>query len=936
MSNSYDFPALARQLLSNIDSYLSGWLPNGRREGREWVAVNPTRPDSKPGSFKVNLATGKWSDFATGDRGGDLTSLYQYLKGCDAKQAYADLSGEAVKNFAYTKNKGNTKPANFEEIVEAVDIPDDAPPMPAPKGKALEPLYKDPVTGEGLYPVTYYKDYKGKVVYRVITRRNKETGNKYPIPTSYCRWKREQTDYDREKKQYIKTGKIIDTTGWNQKDIPDKVPLCGMNYVFERIEAPVLVVEGEKAWASIIARFPDYAAVTWRGGTQRVKKADWSVLRERNVIICPDYDEPGQRAALEIANILKRQGNNVKICWEPISGGFHEQGWDLADETDPEAVRAYLKKTAVFLSTVEAMINEQNGEDEIVNDIGSNYNKLFGNVAVQILDRQGELRCLGYGADNKVYFICRERGVVVGMTADQMANINQMLSLMPLKFWYELFPTPKGGVDKNEMSDALHRWADSKGYFDPRKIRGAGVWSEKDGEFILHAGQKLLKGDKEISINEFKSSYMYEATSDLKVNMCRPLPNVESKKLVDICSWLSWECPVYAKMLAGFCAIAPMCGGLEWRPHIWVTGSSGSGKTTVISNILYKACGELSLFVLGDTTAAGVRQELGTNALPVIFDECEGETPKRLESLQQCLDLARAASSDIGAKTVKGSSSGESVEFRTRSCFAFSAINPNIKHWADASRITILTLKDPPKDLSPEEKTKRIDSYNEFMRNLEATLTEDWVNALHIRTFKLLPVIRQNAKIFKEAVIRKLGGSRAGDQLGALCAGAYSLEHTDVIEKAVAEEWVNNQDWSKTTTTGEGTDPEKCLWYILQWILQMQIDGEKHYESFSIGELIHFAANENKRTGKQADLILKRYGIKVDPIEKKVYIANSHSNLAKIMQNTAYQTWRHLLLRFEGAQSSETPIRFAEGTVARAVSLPIDIVLSGADEKFAF
>ncbi|WBQ11227.1 hypothetical protein L2D01_05445 [Hyphomonadaceae bacterium ML37] len=48
---------------------------DGRREGLEWVARNPRRQDRKPGSFKINLQTGRWADFATGDRGGDLISL---------------------------------------------------------------------------------------------------------------------------------------------------------------------------------------------------------------------------------------------------------------------------------------------------------------------------------------------------------------------------------------------------------------------------------------------------------------------------------------------------------------------------------------------------------------------------------------------------------------------------------------------------------------------------------------------------------------------------------------------------------------------------------------------------------------------------------------------------------------------------------------------
>tara|TARA_Y100001949_G_C15950620_1_gene314552 strand:+ start:446 stop:673 length:228 start_codon:yes stop_codon:yes gene_type:complete len=57
------------------------WLPNGKREGHEWVSVNPTRADQSAGSFKVSLKDGKWSDFATGDAGGDMVSLWATCKG---------------------------------------------------------------------------------------------------------------------------------------------------------------------------------------------------------------------------------------------------------------------------------------------------------------------------------------------------------------------------------------------------------------------------------------------------------------------------------------------------------------------------------------------------------------------------------------------------------------------------------------------------------------------------------------------------------------------------------------------------------------------------------------------------------------------------------------------------------------------------------------
>ena len=88
-----DFEAVNRAALRHLPALLNRWAPDGRREGREYVARNPRRGDRNPGSFKVNLATGQWADFATGDKGGDPVSLAAYLFGLCQVEAARLLAG---------------------------------------------------------------------------------------------------------------------------------------------------------------------------------------------------------------------------------------------------------------------------------------------------------------------------------------------------------------------------------------------------------------------------------------------------------------------------------------------------------------------------------------------------------------------------------------------------------------------------------------------------------------------------------------------------------------------------------------------------------------------------------------------------------------------------------------------------------------------------
>src|SRR5262249_43525428 len=78
-----DFNAIAVGAIPSLPAVLKRVLSGGRVVGREYVALNPTRPDRRPGSFKIRIhgaRAGCWSDFATGERGGDVISLVAYVE----------------------------------------------------------------------------------------------------------------------------------------------------------------------------------------------------------------------------------------------------------------------------------------------------------------------------------------------------------------------------------------------------------------------------------------------------------------------------------------------------------------------------------------------------------------------------------------------------------------------------------------------------------------------------------------------------------------------------------------------------------------------------------------------------------------------------------------------------------------------------------------
>ena len=63
-----DFDRVNAAALAYSETLVRFLAPDGRCNGNEYFARNPTRADRSIGSFSVNLRSGKWYDRATAQR----------------------------------------------------------------------------------------------------------------------------------------------------------------------------------------------------------------------------------------------------------------------------------------------------------------------------------------------------------------------------------------------------------------------------------------------------------------------------------------------------------------------------------------------------------------------------------------------------------------------------------------------------------------------------------------------------------------------------------------------------------------------------------------------------------------------------------------------------------------------------------------------------
>jgi hypothetical protein len=128
-------------------------------------------------------------------------------------------------------------------------------------------------------------------------------------------------------------------SGWKTKAWPSKRPLFGLDQLAKNPRAVALLVEGEKKVEAVsngpLAEAIMWApakiiGVTWPGGCEALKYIDFTPLANRDVIIVPDADDAGEKAADALTDILQQVGVRRLRRWKAPTAA--KEAWDIADE----------------------------------------------------------------------------------------------------------------------------------------------------------------------------------------------------------------------------------------------------------------------------------------------------------------------------------------------------------------------------------------------------------------------------------------------------------------------------------------------------------------------------------------------------------------------------------------------------------------------------
>lgn len=353
---------------------------------------------------------------------------------------------------------------------------------------------------------------------------------------------------------------------------------------------------------------------------------------------------------------------------------------------------------------------------------------------------------------------------------------------------------------------------------------------------------------------------------------------------------------------------------------MWITGGAGTGKSWIMQKIIKRILGESGLTPQGAMTSeAGIRQALSKDARPVIFDEAEGEDKTSQETIQKVLNLMRLASSADGGTIMKGTASGTVHSYVIKACFVFASIAVQLQQQADKSRVSVLTL------VEEKDKEVRTSKFERLRNKLESVVTDEYVRGLQSRTIALLPTILQNARTFSDAAASVLGSARAGDQIGTLLAGAFTLTSNSVISYEKALEWVKEREWSDNKPDERNRDELRLFSFLMESPVTIETDRGRH--EFLLAELLQFASGWATSQVASPDLAnskLRRMGFKVEL--DAIIVSNTAEWIRKRLEGTPWAKNHHkILMRLDGARSTEA-VRFASGLTTRAVCLPMSLL----------
>lgn len=462
------------------------------------------------------------------------------------------------------------------------------------------------------------------------------------------------------------------------------------------------------------------------------------------------------------------------------------------------------------------------------------------------------------------------------------------------------------GIDFKEVAKFLMNKCHILGRFEESQFKGVGVWRDRNN-YVVNTGTELYINNEQISHDKLRknSDSIFDRPGIEYIKVGKKFTEDDLQTVWQIINGFTWSKEHQKYLILGVLVQAVIGSALDWRSHVWIIGSKGSGKSFLQFKFVRKLLGKFCIGAVNGTTAAGLTQKLGCNAFPISYDEAEVRTGKDTKILNEVLGLARSSSSQESC-FIKGSATGQAVEYRCQSTFIMSSISPFLKQESDISRFAILELKQPKGEQEANQK-KFENTVEKNCKKIDSEFSERWISFC----ISLLPKIQYIRKEIDIKLSQKNIDPRARDQYGQLISCATAALNQE-IDLSIFED---------TLEITKENDAEAEPIRVFNEFMSHEIGIPSNYgtEKTTILELIRTVDNLQKIEKKdlqslesdtqrydlkKLERFLGSYGLKV--VDDFLYIANTSKKIEAILSKPNFCDLFKIIKGFEVGKNATT------------------------------
>lgn len=868
-------------ICKDIESY----FPGGKIDNRGWYQLkNFDRGDKKGGSFGICVSgktPGLVNDFADTSYKTNATAFYASVNGMNNTESAKKIIKDCDLNF-YNKA---WPPKNKVKYKPILPIPEDI----------YESDFNEYCSGDNRLSnnidwIYEYRNIQNKLLYvsvRLKTPFTDKSGNKRKVLTVGY--------FDHEK----------DGTKW--KDFTwYKNPFTGKAFPFSKQnelanigKRNVLLVEGEKAahFLESVLDSEKWLIITIGSSSYLYNSESYEIFKKlgiKHIFYWPDNDDAG----FKTIGFVKERFDKVSVVKIPDTE-YYVSGWDGADAV----------QDGWNSEDIEKFIFQNLYESE---EIDPQY-----------------FKAISHDHEN-FYFMAYRLGLV--KTINQNTITTGFLRIMaPLEYWLNKYPdsNKENAYTYNStlaMEDIVTMGI-STPYHETGRIRQIGAW-EDDGRYVFHYGEGLIVDGIKKNLFEFETNNIYEKKGYL--NFLQTEEACNFMKIAEIIKRFAIPVKQEKYLFIGWILMSLIGGALKWRPHIWLTGESGSGKSSAI-DFIKMILGNSILKETGSSTEAGIRQRLKVSTLPVLIDELENMDDKTNKNLKAIKALIRQASS--GARVSKGTTDHSGIDFAIQSMFCVGSISPQIAEKADLTRFAIINF-DKNAQTGPVEWQKTESMMIDY-------LTPDYLDNMKGLLIKNIKKISENIHE-SFSVFSDLGyESRLSQQYSVLTVGAYiCVKNGFDFDIEEYKEFVSTTfNFSDQVDSGSSTESEYCMSLVMQKVIDHRDESNFHDKS-SIFELLKLYKKElnkesttipdnpDERLMKNISKAVKPYGFLLDHdlCEEDILFVYNSKYVKELLENTQFSGDIKMILHRHPMKTGMVTKTVYAGSRGSAIRFSYDLI----------